>query len=146
MTPIPRTALASHSPEQASGWPQERRSGLQVVLLLLVLVPSLGQAQSRTATTIVSSAAVVTHGLDAVTTYRTLARNPHAVEGNPILAPFVGHPLAFTGVKLGAAVGIHYAILSMQKTKPKAAFYLALGEAIGVGIIAVHNARAGGRR
>lgn len=79
-------------------------------------------------------------GADLSTTMYVLGAK-RGVEANALLAPFSNKPVAFGIIKMGAASASSYLLLRLHRTRPRLAFWLAVGgSAFYVGIVA-HNAQ-----
>src|SRR5665213_3286596 len=117
-----------------------------LILLILLLVPSRGEAQGIITadgwpTHIAVGSYIVLQGIDLATTEYGLGTRK-VIEGNPILAPFSSNPVKYGAFKMITAVGTSYLLLHYHTNHPKLAFWTAVAaDVIYTGVV-VHNSRA----
>jgi uncharacterized protein DUF5658 len=81
-------------------------------------------------------------GLDVATTIRSVNRG--AVEANPAMAPFIGSPAAFIGVKALASAAMIASTEQLWKHHRAAAILTMIGANVGYSLVVIHNTRVGG--
>jgi hypothetical protein len=115
------------------------RTALALCCVLLWALPA--HAQSERVFKAVVAGAIAAHGADLAVSMYGLGQGT-AREANPLLSPLERRPLAFGVVKTGfATVGVAVAVDLWRRGKRKTALVFALGQAVGIGLVAAHNAR-----
>lgn len=111
--------------------------------IMVLLAPNAAYAQSDGWLVHSALAAYLTlQGADlSVTEYKLGGHPPGLKESNPILAPFVDHPVAAGAFKMGVAASTSWMLLHYHEKHPRLVFWCAIAsDGFYVWVVA-HNAR-----
>jgi hypothetical protein len=113
---------------------------LLLTIALLAVLSAPARAEDRGPIHVALGAYMTLNGVDlAETMYLLGAQQGH--EGNPVLAPFADHPVAYGAVKIAAASAFIYTMLQLHRTHPRLTWVLTGFGIAAESFTAVHNAR-----
>lgn len=113
-----------------------------LVVVLLIACPPVASAQSASPDRLfrwLLVTSVTAQGLDLGITANCLGAGT-CREGNPVLRPFEQRPLLLSGVKMGLAGTVDYALAEVHEDHPRLARWLVAGLAVGFTALALRNA------
>ena len=118
---------------------------LVAVMFAVLPVRAAGQEVSKPPSKIFNALAATYAGLsalDVVTTERVI-QSGRGVEANPLMAPLVRNPYAFSLTKAATTASTIVVMRRIARKHPVAAVVFWVAADVGLGLVVAHNARVG---